>query len=89
MFVFDENTGSTIIQFVIDTQTVVAHVCALLESIVYRATKSSCARRRFSGYRSDFEAETQRPLCDLTRISHTHTKHRSPGDVKFYVRHKT
>ena len=41
MFVFDENTGSTIIQFVIDTQTVVAHVCALLESIVYRATKSS------------------------------------------------
>ena len=22
-------------------------------------------------------------LCHLARISHTHTKHRSPGDVKF------
>ena len=40
MFVFDEDTGSTIIQFIIDTQAVVSHVCALLEAIVYRATES-------------------------------------------------
>ena len=40
MFVFEEDTGSTIIQFVIDTQAVVSHVCALLEAIVCRATES-------------------------------------------------
>ena len=38
MFVFDENTGSTIIQFVIDTQAVVSHICALLEAVVCKAT---------------------------------------------------
>ena len=41
MFVFDENTGSTIIQFVVDTQAVVSHVCALLEAVICKATEPS------------------------------------------------
>ena len=37
MFIFDEDTGATIIELIVDTQAFVSSVCALLEAVVHRA----------------------------------------------------